>query len=258
LELLALDLESPDEILSFVNTYGALGIRRGGMDLSLGPEPERYAGVMYFGFRELVMEQLERSVDASLEEIRSVIPDFEFKPGEETDDEGFFPETRAEFHYGATWLRDLVTAWRWLSEDIEPEKWECMIWQGDDEFGGPPETRREALLLLTHGLDLALLPFHPRVFVPIPPSRRERLSPSQPFSQGIPTFFLCCLELFNHIAEQANYKHCSNEPCDRLFVRQAGRSTHGQHRSRGVKYCSAECAKAQAQREYRRRKAKAR
>ena len=258
LELVALDLENPDDILKFINTYGPLGIRRGEPVHSWGPEPKPYAGVMYFGFRQFMMGHLEESVEAALAEIRSVMPDFEFEVERETDDEDFFPETLTEFRYGATWLRDLVAAWRWLSEDELPIDWECQIWRDNDELDGPPDTKSAAAFFLSHGLDLALSPFQPRVFVPVPQEvQQERLSPSQPFSQGIPTFFLCCLELFNHIAAQASYKHCSNEPCQRLFVKQIGRSMHGQHRSRGVKYCSAECAKAQAQREYRRRKVRA-
>lgn len=257
LELLALDLRKESDILAFVNTYGPLGIRRGGRQLWWGPKDEPYAGVIYFGFREQVKHDLEDSVKSSLREIQAVMADFEFRPEEETEDEEFLPETLAEFRYGASWLRDLVRAWRWVSEDIEPKEWECSIWDAspNEEPDGPPEDKRDAAFLLEDGLDLALAPFHPRVFQPLPAHRQRRLSPSQPFGQGTPAFFLCCLELFNHIAEHATYKRCSNETCARLFVRQTGRAAHGQYRRRGVKYCSAECAKAQAQRAYRRRKA---
>jgi hypothetical protein len=73
-----------------------------------------------------------------------------------------------------------------------------------------------------------------------------------------PDIYSClCLQLFNHIAEEAIYLTCHNEKCGRLFVRQQGRSQKGVHRTTGVMYCSDYCARAQGQRELRKRKAAA-
>lgn len=50
----------------------------------------------------------------------------------------------------------------------------------------------------------------------------------------------------------AEEKECKNERCGAMFVLQEGRSEHKQFRADAI-YCSAKCARAQAQREYRRR-----
>jgi hypothetical protein len=61
------------------------------------------------------------------------------------------------------------------------------------------------------------------------------------------------LQMYRHLAAEDVYLRCENEPCGRLFVHQRGRAKHDQYRGIGVKYCSKNCAKAQAERERRRR-----
>jgi hypothetical protein len=61
------------------------------------------------------------------------------------------------------------------------------------------------------------------------------------------------LQLVNDLAANETVRTCANEPCARPFVRQLGRSTYGGHRRIGTRYCSNTCARAQYQREKRRR-----
>lgn len=83
-----------------------------------------------------------------------------------------------------------------------------------------------------------------------------------PFSIGIgdlserrlTVYSVAFLQLYNHLVEGATVRRCLNETCGRPFVRQRGRAEYGQHRTTGVKYCTRECARAQAQREHRRRR----
>lgn len=62
------------------------------------------------------------------------------------------------------------------------------------------------------------------------------------------------VQIHNDMVRGGPYQVCENETCDHLFLRQRGRADYGQHHSTGVLYCSDSCARAQAQRRYRRRK----
>jgi hypothetical protein len=61
------------------------------------------------------------------------------------------------------------------------------------------------------------------------------------------------LQLVNDLAAKETVHRCANETCGRPFVRQLGRSAYGGHRRSGTRYCSSTCARAQYQREKRRR-----
>lgn len=69
LDLISLNLESEDDVLGFLHTYGPLGLRRGDGGPWWGPDPEPYAGIAYFGFKQSTRRRLTRSVDDALDEI---------------------------------------------------------------------------------------------------------------------------------------------------------------------------------------------
>lgn len=82
--------------------------------------------------------------------------------------------------------------------------------------------------------------------------------PGAPLIRPMPTLYnVCCLQLARYVADSGlTVQRCANERCGQPFTVQRGRARedYGQHRSRGVRYCSHLCAKAQAERERRRRR----
>lgn len=130
--------------------------------------------------------------------------------------------------------------------------WESSVLQ-------PPQSVDEAANTLEHIVNLGLRSFQP--YVHLAPSEwdgrfvdyldERRIAPYLP---KLDLMDVLTLQLANHIIERATYRRCQNEPCRRLFVRQRGGAPKGQYHTSGVSYCSPQCARAQAQRDYRRRR----
>lgn len=223
LELAALDLDDPAAIAEFVNHFGALEMN-------------------------LLVNQPLWWLDHDESYSNEVMVPEIYKAKREAGIHSAQGEALIEFRWGATALRDLIAARRVVTGELEPMDyaWESPIWDRVPQDGTEalPWEGDGVLSLLEMGLGTGMEPFSPVLL-----RGHESL-----FSE-VTLYQLCCLELFNHIVEEAPYRQCANEPCRRLFVRQRGRSIHGQHRTSGVKYCSAGCARAQAQRAYRRRQA---
>jgi hypothetical protein len=234
LELIAVDLNSTAAILEFVTVFGPLGVRSGRVAKS---NPHGLAGLSYLHASDKIAERLS---DDHLKLAQAERPPLGMG------------ETLDEFRWGALCMRDLVSAWRIVRGEIDADthRWEAPVWEiaESPEDLLPWEPKTGAVGILTIGLTLDLAGFAPTV--------QHDWEAALPIFDDHWAYEICCLELFNHIVEEASYKHCANETCRRLFVRQRGRAVHGQHRTRGVKYCSRECARAQAQRQYRRRRAK--
>ena len=91
----------------------------------------------------------------------------------------------------------------------------------------------------------ALRDFHVRVEL-------ETIGRPQP-PEDTTLYTAAMLQLVNDLAANETVHHCANEACGRPFVRQLGRSTYGGHRRTGTLYCTSNCARAQYQREKRRR-----
>ncbi len=261
--LYAVDLDDDEAVLEFINQHGALEIYDPfgpeiglqGTSIARRPYPALSA---YPGFdydRELYDEVTALSAESNA--ARAALRGREPQPLPEAHD---VRPTIQEFRWAARCMKDLVQVHWCLREQRKPTEfdWENPLIQYDIELQRAGEGEGfwrdfEMEDFLSETLELGLSGFSPRVVT------RDDLRPRRPrhwaeqFAASNDLWAVCCLELFNHIAQQATYKVCANERCGRPFVHQHGRSEYGQRRRAGVRFCSNTCARAQAQRAYKRR-----
>lgn len=113
-----------------------------------------------------------------------------------------------------------------------------------------PETGFDLLDTLLDAVNSAAAAYGPRLEAVHPTLESRGFAFGRPVPRILTSL---CLQLLEFVAEGVPARQCANETCGRYFTRQRGRARFGQSRSSGVLYCSASCARAQAQREYRRR-----
>ena len=160
-----------------------------------------------------------------------------------------YGETLAEFVFGARCLRTLIRCRQFLAEQLPAE---------DLTFEIPIAKRWDAAeradWTLAEGVSNGLRGFSPQVRLGGGGSGTTT-GRQEMFDRSFGLYPILCLELFNHIVGDANYRYCANETCphgSRPFVLQEGRAMFRQHRRDAI-YCSRTCGNAQAKRMSRRR-----
>jgi hypothetical protein len=234
LALHAVDLDDSQAILAFANNHAHLA----GFEMDARYKDE--ALILRSDLDTATVESQRRTLR---EEAPAPSDVLDFEPLE-------------EFRFAARILRDLTSAWLVVSgqADIASVTW---CWT---PYGGHGEARA----LLRSYLSPLLRGLHPRLDVDLAGGLEDGnweapfISMQEEHRRLACLFEVCAAELYNDIVAQTEYKTCANERCGRLFVLQHGRAVHGQHRTSGVKYCSPACARAQNQRNYRRRQAQPR
>jgi hypothetical protein len=236
-ELMDLDLDDTQAIVEFTRRYGRF-------------EQERWELLPQWYTRNW----RQRGEALELERIDELFASYRGS-GREHVGSASHPEV---FRLYARILRDAIRLWTeaamtgsidralgaWESSlpkppDSIPTREAVGLGPGDDEVFA----RHRAAEFLVNLLNDALTPYHPRL---------ELNVPGVAWQIGVPApglYSAMVLQLYNHIAEEAQYRRCEN--CDRIFVRQRDRAEQGRYRTEGLRYCSKRCAWAAGQRKWR-------
>lgn len=233
-EIFDLDITCTEDILAFTKKYGRLG------EDYWASLPNRFGDRTKYNEFQLNLSRLRD------EFIKSKAEDFypDGRPVCAFDECAHITEISAH----VTLLRDMVRIWDFYKGGISFSSM-CRLW--GNPIIGPPVNKQEALSILEDVLNKGLNRINIRVQVT---PKYDSEDKSRFRGLGYTLYSALCLQFANHIAADARYSRCKNETCDHRFVHQRGRAQFGQHRSRGVDYCSKKCATAQAVRNHRERK----
>lgn len=178
------------------------------------------------------------------------------------------PDTRFELLDEATlaltWLRELSRLWLHYSYTGHMHSDE-LPWEAEELGIMKPRNEGEARMAFESGLSAAMREFPPHIppqGAP-PPSMKVKDFDAQRYSAAgfmvagsrFPSFYsLIARQLYNHVVERPTYRECASTTCTQVFAHQVrnGVAKYAPH-SEGVRYCSRRCARAQAQRDWRRR-----
>lgn len=242
--LFDLRLDQPEDVAGFLTTYGWIG-HGGPLDQTVRTYDDQ---------RMRVMDEL------------ADIPEFDARHGSWDEYQAYEKGMRAtladlpefvlleEVAGRVAKLRNAVRAWSCLSGSRDwsglAGEWEGeqMVSVGGVSFSEAPEIDYMTALFIDMAVNPGLGPFHPRV------SLSTAKGPYAPVSAQEPDLHAAlCLMIYNDVAARAPYLTCHNEACGGRFRVKEGGAKYGQHRSKGVLYCSDSCQQAQKAREYRRR-----
>lgn len=240
LSLVELDLDDAVAIQSWVNTYGPLSVAAYQHPVSVERHERDWRPLFSYS------DGADAPALSVVHEQACAARAAHFGP--DPADWWGISDTLPEFRFVARLMIDLVNSWK-IVQNPDLAGTFALVSDLAAGLGGTHQDTEAAAAFIESRLEPLLTPFHPRLSMYLAAD-----GPTSVFLANIPLWNWLGLELFNHIAEGAEYKTCQNETCGRMFVRQTGRAQHDQRRTSGVKFCDARCARAQSQREWKRRR----
>lgn len=242
-ELSELDLESDEEILGFVRTYGPLGAWPDAFRIMR----EEWGAASFaaestgLNVKRLIGARRRHAMWGS-DPNGEFIDEFRIAAAGLVGQLATLHELEGATFSGSRLSRSWPRFCPWWAPTTKAAGWMLVV-------GGINGALASASLGLGWVRDSELVTGSERGFRPGPPFAPVVCTPDSLYG-------LIALELADHVLAGRHYRICANETCGRLFSVQEGRAQYrDRHRTDNLKYHTPACKDAQAAREYRRRKA---